>query len=598
MDVEAILQRLWTAASSQGTDWLNASVNSLLQGTSGAPSQAPQDGRRPRRTRPPARLSPDIIPRARRRNMSPSADPPVSSAVPSTSQRGAGRNPPVRRGLQRGVDPSSPPSVSGRRGAAGAGAGTAAVSMPAGAAQRGRQRQPRRRGSGAVAPQRRGLCGRQSAGPGISVRPSAVHSSGVFNAAAPSAGGGLDIASSAPSAGVGRDFPAAAPSAGDGRNFPGSAPSAGDGRNFPGSASSAGGGGNFPDSGRRHSVASVRSAGDVSVARSRTSSIGRQDAGSAFSLSAAPGQSTASPSRQDTDTAARSSAGNIADQAGRDAGHLRLGAGSSAAGLTAPRQLGENIFPIFNLPGIVSPEARNSDITSGVASGGMGLILRGLGELAGLWGSGLSRGSLPSAAWLGNTGSFEGSRQLSEVTGTSSSAGPAADTGSSSREKDGTAPGPGSGIDAPGEGALQDKEKEDVPQLDDAARGEVYVCFEGPLGAHLKQEVREKIWKGEYIEIFSLLPLERFNLDRPRREDSKKEDEEKRRYRLIPRSFSNWLQAFAIMASVIGEKAPENCSALFCYLDAIGEAYRTYGGQGWLRYDEQFRQRKAFRPSI
>ncbi|CAJ0962883.1 unnamed protein product [Ranitomeya imitator] len=169
-----------------------------------------------------------------------------------------------------------------------------------------------------------------------------------------------------------------------------------------------------------------------------------------FPFPAAPGQSTASPSRQDTDTAARSSAGNIADQAGRDAGHLRLGAGSSAAGLTAPRQLGENIFPIFNLPGIVSPEARNSDITSGVASGGMGLILRGLGELAGLWGSGLSRGSLPSAAWLGNTGSFEGSRQLSEVTGTSSSAGPAADTGSSSREKDGTAPGSGSGIDAPG----------------------------------------------------------------------------------------------------------------------------------------------------
>ncbi|CAJ0962012.1 unnamed protein product [Ranitomeya imitator] len=292
--------------------------------------------------------------------------------------------------------------------------------MSAGAAQRGRQQQPRRRGSGAVAPQRRGLCGRQSAGPGISVRPSAAHP----------AGGGLDITSSAPSAGVGRYFPASAPSAGDGRDFPGSAPSAGDGRNFPGSASSAGGVGNFPDSGRRHSVASGGSAGHVSVARSRTSSIGRQDAGSAYSPSAAPGQLTASPGRQDADTAARSSAGNIADQASRDSGHLRLGAGSSAAGLTAPRQ------------------------------------------------------------------------------------------------------------------------------------------------------------------------LERFNLDRPRREDSKKEDEKKRRYRLIPRSFSNWLQAFAIMASVIGEKAPENCSALFCYLDAIGKAYTTYGGQGWLRYDEQFRQRKAFRPSI
>lgn len=50
--------------------------------------------------------------------------------------------------------------------------------------------------------------------------------------------------------------------------------------------------------------------------------------------------------------------------------------------------------------------------------------------------------------------------------------------------------------------------KQDLIRLVDVARCEVYVCFEGPLGAHLKQEVREKIWKGEYVEIFSLLPQE------------------------------------------------------------------------------------------
>lgn len=138
----------------------------------------------------------------------------------------------------------------------------------------------------------------------------------------------------------------------------------------------------------------------------------------------------------------------------------------------------------------------------------------------------------------------------------------------------------------------------DIVRLADAARCEVYVCYEGPLGAHLKQEVREKLWKGEYVEIFSLLPLEKFNLDRVKPDDSKKEDEEKRRYRLIPRTFTNWLQAFAIMASVIGEKQPEHCSALFCYQDAIGEAYRVYGGTAWLRYDEQFRQRRAVRPEL
>lgn len=75
----------------------------------------------------------------------------------------------------------------------------------------------------------------------------------------------------------------------------------------------------------------------------------------------------------------------------------------------------------------------------------------------------------------------------------------------------------------------------------------------------------------------------------------KKEDEEKRRYRLIPRTFQNWLQAFAILASVMGRRNLEHCSVLFCYLDAVGEAHRVYGGITWLRYDEQFRQRRVIR---
>lgn len=46
-------------------------------------------------------------------------------------------------------------------------------------------------------------------------------------------------------------------------------------------------------------------------------------------------------------------------------------------------------------------------------------------------------------------------------------------------------------------------EKEvDRVRLADLDKCEVYVCFEGPLGAHLKQEVHEKIWRGEYVEIF------------------------------------------------------------------------------------------------
>ncbi|KAM8972339.1 uncharacterized protein RCH25_017994 [Pelodytes ibericus] len=151
------------------------------------------------------------------------------------------------------------------------------------------------------------------------------------------------------------------------------------------------------------------------------------------------------------------------------------------------------------------------------------------------------------------------------------------------------------------EPAIPEVKSKDVDpvRLADSSRGDIYVCFEGPMGAHLKQEVRDKIGRGEYVELFTLLPLEKFNLDAVSKpDDHKKEDEERRRYRLIPRTFSNWLQAFSTLASIIATKNPEHCAGLFCYQESIHEAYRVYGGQAWLRYDEEFRQRLAVRQGV
>ncbi|OCT80202.1 hypothetical protein XELAEV_18027013mg [Xenopus laevis] len=80
-------------------------------------------------------------------------------------------------------------------------------------------------------------------------------------------------------------------------------------------------------------------------------------------------------------------------------------------------------------------------------------------------------------------------------------------------------------------GGPGEKEKAVVQEVSDFAKCSTYVCFEGPLGKHVKMEVKKKVWKGEYVEIFSLLPLERFNLDiLDKKEEKKKEEEEKRRY--------------------------------------------------------------------
>ncbi|OCT76054.1 hypothetical protein XELAEV_18031242mg [Xenopus laevis] len=100
----------------------------------------------------------------------------------------------------------------------------------------------------------------------------------------------------------------------------------------------------------------------------------------------------------------------------------------------------------------------------------------------------------------------------------------------------------------------------------EAAQRGAYVSFAGPLGTHVKKEVREKIWKGEFVEIFSLLPLEEsVELKDDDKKDGKKEEEERsKRYRKIPKTFGNWLRAFCTLASIIGEKHPESCSPLFC----------------------------------
>lgn len=66
---------------------------------------------------------------------------------------------------------------------------------------------------------------------------------------------------------------------------------------------------------------------------------------------------------------------------------------------------------------------------------------------------------------------------------------------------------------------------DDGVRLADKVQCEVYVCFEGPLGVHLKPEIREKIWRGEYVEIFSLLPLEKFNIDKGKADESRKEED-------------------------------------------------------------------------
>ncbi|XP_053558364.1 uncharacterized protein LOC128649240 [Bombina bombina] len=126
------------------------------------------------------------------------------------------------------------------------------------------------------------------------------------------------------------------------------------------------------------------------------------------------------------------------------------------------------------------------------------------------------------------------------------------------------------------------------------------LCSVGPLGIHLTADLREKIGRREFVEIFSLLPLEHvLEVKEDEKEKGKKEEEErKKRWRKLPKTFANWSRAFRILASVFCEKFPEQGASLFCYYEEIASAFGTYGGMAWWRYDEGFRQRMAVRPEM
>lgn len=70
----------------------------------------------------------------------------------------------------------------------------------------------------------------------------------------------------------------------------------------------------------------------------------------------------------------------------------------------------------------------------------------------------------------------------------------------------------------------------------EACMKEALSCELSPLGFHLNNAIKDKIWRGDYIDILSLLPSAKKN-----RLEKKNGDKFEDRCRSVPRSFNNWL---------------------------------------------------------
>ncbi|KAJ1178224.1 hypothetical protein NDU88_003471 [Pleurodeles waltl] len=117
------------------------------------------------------------------------------------------------------------------------------------------------------------------------------------------------------------------------------------------------------------------------------------------------------------------------------------------------------------------------------------------------------------------------------------------------------------------------------------------------LAAAIPLTVKERIWRKEFVDIFTLLEIQLEGLDLTVC-DKKDEDRRKRKRARKERNFENWLDAFRIMACVIVEKFPHCAADLWLYEAKIHEAHRQFPGDAWLEYDKSFRLKMQGRPEM
>ncbi|KAJ1178040.1 hypothetical protein NDU88_003289 [Pleurodeles waltl] len=118
----------------------------------------------------------------------------------------------------------------------------------------------------------------------------------------------------------------------------------------------------------------------------------------------------------------------------------------------------------------------------------------------------------------------------------------------------------------------------------------------GKLAAHVAPDIKEKIWKGEFVDIFSLIRAKKRDVetkDKGAKASSSSDKKPK-----TEESNMNWLFGFNVFMSVMLERKPETGIAMICYPNKILKAHHMYGGNAWLEYDRDFRWANVEDPAI
>ncbi|XP_046583220.1 uncharacterized protein LOC124290519 [Haliotis rubra] len=124
------------------------------------------------------------------------------------------------------------------------------------------------------------------------------------------------------------------------------------------------------------------------------------------------------------------------------------------------------------------------------------------------------------------------------------------------------------------------------------------------LGSHVRASIRDKIYKGEFVDLRQLLPPQKdasqeavnFSMEldssgqvvfRPKQQPSR------------PLTIGQWTSAFNTFISIYVEKHQDTNTVqhLLAYMETVRGAAARFGGDCWAQYDIQFRQRMERNPT-
>lgn len=144
-------------------------------------------------------------------------------------------------------------------------------------------------------------------------------------------------------------------------------------------------------------------------------------------------------------------------------------------------------------------------------------------------------------------------------------------------------------------------------QFDQEPRMEPIPEFDDTLGDHVPQSTKQKIWDNQFVNLNSLLPDREENTNFDMSESSPLVITKNGQIGLGSRQQANrkvaninaWTDAFIIFVSIYLQKYQQVQIALdlLKYLNHIRWAAAKVGGLAWRQYDEQFRLRKAKKPT-